>query len=111
MKIEADDAGTDEKLEYPSCRDDWRQSQFHECAFIGGEYDSHPVEGIAAFRSEHPIDWYLAAYEVDEECDGRVQNLFLIVDEAVGLVDEGEEFDGGLKDVEHSEAHLVDMNI
>jgi len=53
----------------------------------------------------------LAAYEVDEECDGSVQNLFLIVDEAVGLVDEGEEFDGGLKDVEHSEAHLVDMNI
>ena len=49
MKIEADDAGTDEKLEYPSSGDDWRQSQFHECALIGGENDSHPVEGIAAF--------------------------------------------------------------
>lgn len=49
VEVEADDASAYEKLQYPSGWDDRWQSQFHEGSFIGGEDDSHPVEGVAAF--------------------------------------------------------------
>ena len=38
----------------------------------------------------------MAAYEIDEERDGGVEDLLLVVDEAVWLVDVGEQLDGWL---------------
>jgi hypothetical protein len=49
VKVELDDACADEELQDPSGRDDRGKPEFHERAFVGGEDDPHPVEGVAAF--------------------------------------------------------------
>jgi len=99
VHIQGNDAGSDQQLEDPACGDDGGESQLHEGAPVGGEYDPHPVEGVAALGPQHPVDGDLAADEVDEESDGRVEDFLFVVDEAVGLVDEGEDVDRRLKNV------------
>lgn len=96
MHVETNDACADEQLQDPASGDDRRESELHESASVGGEDDSHPIEGIAAFRSKHTIDRYLAAYKIDEQRDGSVKNLLLVVDKAIGFIDKGEKFDGWL---------------
>ena len=105
MQIQGNDSGADQELEYPAGWDDGGEAKFHEGAFVGGEDDAHPVEGVAAFRAEDAVNGYLATDEVDEEGDGGVEYFFFVVDEAGGFVDEGEDADGGLEDLEDSKAH------
>ena len=105
MEVELDDSCADEELEDPSCGDDGGESEFHEGAFVGGEDDAHPVEGVAAFRAEDSVDGDLAADQVNEQGYGGVEDLLAVVDVAAGTVDEGEQLDGWLKHVEDPETH------
>jgi hypothetical protein len=105
VHVEGDDACADEELEDPAGGDHRGEAQLHESTSVGCQDDPHPVEGVAALRPEHPVDGYLAADEVDEEGDGRVEDFLFVVDVASRPVDVGEQLHGRLQHVENAESH------
>lgn len=54
----------------------FRLTELHERAAVGGEDDSHPVEGVRRLGGLDPVNGDLAANQEDEERDDRPQHLF-----------------------------------
>lgn len=65
--IHFDDPTPSQQLHDQSTGDNGRDAKLHERAPIGGEDDTHPVEGIGGFGRLDSIEGDLAADEEDEE--------------------------------------------
>ena len=63
-----------EELDDHRARDDRRSAEFHKCAAVAGENDTHPVEWITACQF-HAIEWDLTTHEIDEESNGCPDDL------------------------------------
>ena len=68
--VDFDEFGSCQQLHDHGRGDERRNSQLHEGTPVGGQDDSHPVEGIGVGVFDDAVEGDLAAEEVDEDDDG-----------------------------------------
>ena len=66
-KIDVNQVGTSEKLHDHSGRDDWGDTELHECTAVGRKNDAHPVQRVGRVGGHDSVQWDLRAYQEDEE--------------------------------------------
>mmetsp|Transcript_30829 Transcript_30829/g.66633 ORF Transcript_30829/g.66633 Transcript_30829/m.66633 type:complete len:351 (+) Transcript_30829:714-1766(+) len=86
-----DDTTSRQQLHDQPGSDDGGDTKFHEGTTVGGEDDTHPVEGIGRLGGLDTIDGDLTADKENEECNSRPEDLFTEWDLAIGTCHLGQD--------------------